>query len=234
MNLREQQYFHGVSVHKFEENSSFEQYRSVLRSIYDENLKDGFFFENKYAATKDLRPEAYKYDSSIVDVLISSGVHQKLIHLFGYEMFLCHAQVRISFNQNNFSYMPWHRDTYIYEDNKVVGPVPPMKKLIYYPKFDNIDNDCLMLAVGSHLKAKHNKQEDMDQLKKSQIASIGSSEDEFIIFNTECLHHALPPKSGKQMRVIYSFCPIGQLDHHENLDLHNEYVKRLNENLHSK
>ena len=234
MKVREQQYFYGASVHSFTSNESLRKYRSVLREIYDENLKDNFFFENKYQTTKDLRPNACEYDDSIIGVLLDSDIHQKMIDLFGYEMFLCHVQVRISFNQKEFSYMPWHRDTYIYEDNKVVGPVPPMKKVIYYPKFDGVDNNCLLLALGSHLKTKHIKSEDIGQLNDFPITSVKSSKDEFVIFNTECLHHALPPESEKQLRVIYSFCPRGQLDHHDDRTVYEKYVQRLNENIHNK
>ena len=221
-------------MHSFAKSESFEKYRSVLREIYDESLKDNYFFENKYQATKDLRPNACEYEDSIIDVLLDSDIHQKMIDLFGYELFLCHVQIRISFNQKDFSYMPWHRDTYIYEDNKVVGPVPPMKKVIYYPKFDGVDNNCLLLALGSHLKTKHIKNEDIGQLNDFSITSVKNSKDEFVIFNTECLHHALPPESEKQLRVIYSFCPVGQLDHHNNKTAYEKYVQRLNENIHNK
>jgi len=204
-----------------------------LRDVYDGNLKKDFYFENKYLATEDLRPEVYKYDDSVIGALIESGIHQKMIDLFGYELFLCHVQMRIAYNENDFSYMPWHRDTYLYEDEKVIGPIPPMKKVIYYPKFDDLENNCLMFALGSHLNAKHIKEEDLSQLNNCSIMKIKNSVDEYLILNTEALHHAVPPENERQMRVVYSFCPIGQLDHHGNLDLHNEYTKRLNENLHS-
>lgn len=234
MDAREQQYFHGVSIHKFDDTLQFSDFRDTLREIYEGSLRDGFYFENKYVATQDLRPNAYDYDDSIIDVLIEAGIHQKMIDIFGYEMFLCHAQVRISHNQDDFSYMPWHRDTYVYEDNKVVGPVPPMKKLIYYPKFDDTDNDCLMFALGSHLKIERTRQADFEQLNKTQILKMPNSVDDYIIFNTECMHHALPPRSDKQMRVIYSFCPVGQLDHHKDNSTYKKYMERLNESLHSK
>ena len=234
MDTKEQQYFYGVSLHNFSKGESFEKYRSVLREIYDERLKEGFFFEDKYHATKDLRPKACEYDDSIVDVLVDSGIHQKMIDLFGYEMYLCHAQIRISSNQQEFSYMPWHRDTYIYEDGKVVGPTPPMKKIIYYPKFDDVDNTCLLLALGSHLKTKHIKSEDIQQLNHLPITNIKNSTDQFVIFNTECLHHAVPPESKKQLRVIYSFCPVGQLDHHDDKTAYEKYMRRLDEDIYNK
>ena len=48
VNAKEQQYFYGASVHSFVNSESFKKYRSVLREIYDESLKNNFFFENKY------------------------------------------------------------------------------------------------------------------------------------------------------------------------------------------
>ena len=234
MNAREQQYFHGVSIHEFDDTLQFSDFRNTLREIYEGSLKPGFCFENKYAATQDLRPNAYDYDDSILDVLIESGIHQKMIDIFGYEMFVCHAQIRISENQNDFSYMPWHRDTYVYEDNKIIGPVPPMKKLIYYPKFNDVDNDCLMFGLGTHLRTRTTRQADFAQLNEAQVLKIQNSVNNYTIFNTECMHHALPPTNGKQMRVIYSFCPIGQLNHHEDKGAYERYMEKLNESLHSK
>ena len=255
MNAREQQYFHGISTHKFDNTLQFSDFRNTLREIHEGSLRDGFYFEDKYEATQDLRPHAYDYDDSIIDVLIQDNIHQKMIDIFGYELFLCHVQIRISYkkdvrtapyydfylsswtripyNEDNLSYMPWHRDTYVDEDNKVVGPVPPMKKLIYYPKFNDVHNDCLMFALGSHLKTERTRQADVEQLHKAQILKMPNSVDDYVIFNTECMHHALPPTSDKQMRVIYSFCPIGQLEHHRDKGTYEKYMEKLNESLHS-
>ena len=234
MNIREEQYFLGISMHEFKAGDTFLRYRKILKDIYNGDLKENYYFENKYEATEDLRPEAYNYDDSVIDVLIESGVHKKMIDIFGYELFLSQVQIRISHHeyQNDLSYMPWHRDTYLYEDGKVIGNVPPVKKIIYYPKFDNIKNDCLMFAAGSHLNIKHNKQEDLAQLNTSPIIKVPASTNKFFIFNTDALHNAIPPQNERQARVVYSFCPIGQVDHHKNHDLHKTYLKRLDANLH--
>lgn len=224
-----QQYYHGITEHNFHHGPVFEKYRSVLKQIHDGHLKEDYFFKKKYETTEDLRPTAYNYDDSIIDILNQSNIHQKMIDLFGYELFLGHVQIRMCYPANplEFSYMPWHRDTYLYEGQEIIGPVPPMKKLIYYPRFDNKDNWNLAFALGSHLSMKFTKQEDLEQLESFKIYYAQSSINSFIILNTEALHHALPPENEKQLRIVYSFCPIGQIDWFENKSAYNEYVRRL-------
>ena len=227
MGITKEHYYSGISLHKFKPGPMFAKYRGVLREIYDCELREGYRFEKKYAATEDLRPQAYTYDKTILGALVEAGIHQKMIDIFGYELFPSHVQIRISYNQNEFSYMPWHRDSYMYEDGKQIGPCPPYKKVIYFPQFDNINNECMLFAPGTHLSVKNNRSEDVGQLDDCTILQLKSSVDEFVIFNTEALHHALPPPSGKQMRVIYSFCPKGQLNIEDKPALYNEYMSAI-------
>ena len=50
MNIREQQYFLGISTHEFKKGKVFSKYKETLKDIYDGNLKEGYYFENKYNA----------------------------------------------------------------------------------------------------------------------------------------------------------------------------------------
>ena len=85
----------------------------------------------------------------------------------------------------------------------------------------------MLFAPGTHLNVKNNQSEDIGQLEDCTILQLKNSVDEFVIFNTESLHHAIPPQSGKQMRVIYSFCPKGQLNELHKPDLYEEYISSI-------
>jgi len=51
------------------ETSTYKNYMNSLKSLYDESLKDGFSFQEKYPYSKDLRPLAFEYDESFIDIL---------------------------------------------------------------------------------------------------------------------------------------------------------------------
>ena len=226
-----QQYYAGFSLHKFQETKTFKKFNQCLEDIHHNKLKDGFVLKEKYHSTADLRPFAYKYDESIIDVLFESKVPDIFKRLLGHNMFLMLVQIRQSYYQKEKRpYMPWHRDTYFYERTGMVGKVPPIYKIIYYPKFSEAQkNPCLSLCVGSHMKIFPNSNDDYKQINKDNIVSVFNSKKDFVLFNTAAFHHTVPPedKNG-QLRIIYSFCHEHQLkedpDHSE---LHEIYKKKL-------
>ena len=50
--------------------STYKKYMHSLKDIYDENLKDSFLFQEKYPYSKDLRPLAFEYDDSFIEILL--------------------------------------------------------------------------------------------------------------------------------------------------------------------
>lgn len=231
--LAAQHYFNGVSVHQFAETETFKRFYECLKNIYNGNLKDGFTLEQKYSTTADLRPFAHKYDESMLDVLFEANVPTIFKKALGHDMFLLLTQVRQGYYQeDSVPYMPWHRDTHFYEGEKQSGKIPPVYKIIYYPKFTEEEGQrCLLFSVGSHLRVFRNKEVDIGQLKYYDVSSVSSSERDFILFNTSGLHHTVPPKDPNgQVRIIYSFCHEHQLKEEPNFhDLHGLYKKKLRE-----
>jgi hypothetical protein len=103
-------------------------------------------------------------------------------------------------------------------DDELIGCIPPAHKIIFYPIIPNTQKrDCLALIKGSHICTFQNQPKhqfvlpgcssfDAEIMKISNTSTYSSSEDEFLMFNTALLHHAIPSeKSEKNIRIIYSF-----------------------------
>ncbi len=232
--LAAQHYFNGVSVHQFAETETFKRFYECLKNIYNGNLKDGFTLEQKYSTTADLRPFAHKYDESMLDVLFEANVPTIFKKALGHDMFLLLTQVRQGYYQeDSVPYMPWHRDTHFYEGEKQSGKIPPVYKIIYYPKFFEYENnqECLLFCLGSHMKIFRNKNVDFEQVKPSNILPVLNSKRDFILFNTSAFHHTIPPKNKSgQLKIIYSFCHEHQLEEEPDYsDLQELYKKKLHD-----
>ena len=229
--LAAQQYFNGISLHQFPETTTFERFSNCLRDVYNNNLKAGFTLKQKYYSTADLRPFAYKYDESLLDILFETGIPDIFKKALGHNMFLSLIQIRQSYYYESASpYMPWHRDTYRYDEELPVGNIPPVYKIIYYPKFsENQSHQCLLFCVGSHMRVSRNKTSDYSQIEQSNVLSVLNSKKDFVLFNTAAFHHTVPPedKNG-QLRIIYSFCHEHQLkENPDHSELHEIYKKKL-------
>jgi len=214
----------GFTIKKFKNTDTLKTLKDSLFEIQNENLQDGFSLVEKYTNTKDLRPEAFEYNSSFIDILMENDIPELIQSHIGKELTLNHIQIRVSDLQPAQSYMPWHRDVYV-QDDELIGCMPPAHKIIFYPKEESLDSRaCIALAKGSHLCVFQNQKTeqfilpgfsvyDDEILKISNIATYSSSDDEFLMFNTGMLHHVIPGESKKRsVRIIYSFVEKHQFD----------------------
>mgnify|MGYP003147250270 CR=1 FL=1 len=185
--------------------STYNNFMNSLKNLYDENLKDGFVFQDKYPYSKDLRPLAFEYDDSFIDILFENGIDKYISDVIGVNMVLSHIQTRVAYPypDGKSSSQEWHRDTYVYDGN-FVGSFPPAIKLIFYPRFDNDTESVLACVPNSSLTMKYNRQDDMSQITNENTIEINNSNNQFIIFNTSMLHSTLPVRE-KNMRIIYNF-----------------------------
>ena len=132
---------------------------------------------------------------------------------------MSHVQIRIAypFQHQLQSYMPWHRDTHWY-GGQLHGNAPPIHKVIYYPNFENKSAPVLQVLPSSHLKIFEDQEQDYKQLSLNQdkVATIKSTNNKFVMFNTSLLHGTLPvqEKAG-DMRVIYNFVHEFQLENYK-------------------
>jgi|TARA_Y100000310_G_scaffold122315_1_gene120981 putative cell wall-binding protein len=216
--LAEQYYFNGYLTGKINPSPLYLKYISALYDIYNKKLKKGFFLKEKYPHSVDLRPEAYEYDDSIMDILFENNIPQLLNNVVGENLVLSHVQIRIAypFQSPIRSYMPWHRDTHWY-NGQLHGNAPPIHKIIYYPKFESESESVLQVLPKSHLKIFEDSQKDYEQLNnQDMIQTIKSSNHEYLLFNTSMFHSTLPvrEKAGN-LRVVYNFVREFQLDNYK-------------------
>ena len=224
-------YLNGCKTSKFKEGECLDQFNSTLKQIFDNDLREGYFLKSKYPFSKDLRPQAYDYDNSIVDILFESNIPDMIKDALGYDLYLAHIQIRISESlppgQEERSYMEWHRDTHFY-DGIMHGSAPPVHKLIYYPQLNKEEERPLAATPGSHLRVLPSVSEDYKQLNSNKILVKTTSMDEYLFFNTSLLHSPLSAHKNGTLRIIYNFCLEKQLSNYkEQSGLHKAYKKRM-------
>jgi hypothetical protein len=196
----------------FKENKNLSLLNQNLTCIYENKIKNNFFLKEKYKNTKDLRPTAFDYDKSFLDIIFDNNIHEQLDHITQKNMLLAHVQVRASKAGN--SYMPWHRD--VYSTNlKNVGMMPPAIKLIYYLPSENHENK-LELLQGSHRIAVNNLSEKTDFILPgfskfdNQLFAIchkyflKNNKFNYLLFDTSCAHSVCETKHDS-IRIIYTF-----------------------------
>ena len=231
MNDLENFYFNGYAIGQFKQDKTLDHFNNMLRQIFNGNIKESYSLKSKYPFSKDLRPQVYDYDSSILDILFENDIPGLIKNALGYDLCLAHIQLRIADpfpeGQKQRSYMEWHRDTHFY-NNKLSGNAPPIFKLIYYPELNEEEETPLMVAPGTHLRIFTDREQDYHQLHASRIKSVKTSMDKFLFFNTSLFHSTAPAHNNSTLRIIYSFCLHSQLSKYtEQTKLHDLYKKKL-------
>ena len=147
MRPSEEMYINGYIKSKFDKNQTLDKLLSTLSECYrGENLKEGFEFKTKYPNTFDLRPTVYEYDDVFMDILIDNQIDQLLYKATQKDLCLTHIQLRRALQGH--SYMDWHRDTY-FNNEKLIGPLPPSYKIIFYPLHGREPEPKLKILKGS-------------------------------------------------------------------------------------
>ena len=209
----EEFYFNNYYLGSFNTSGSvYTNYMNSLKEIYDSDLRDGFYFQEKYPHSLDLRKDAFSYDDSFIDILLENNVNDIISQLTCMNLSLSHIQVRKCFPypDGRSSSQEWHRDSYCY-DNSVVGFFPPPVKLIFYPVFDDTPEEVLGFVPRTSQSMKYNRSLDYAQIVPDSIKKIKNSNDRFFIFNVSMFHSTLPVRE-KNVRIIYNFLPKHLLD----------------------
>ncbi len=217
----------GYQIGAFVENSDRAALLAAIREIHAGNIKSGFNMQEKYRMSSDLKPNVYSYDRAFVDILFSNNIPKILKDVTGKDLFLAHIQLRISYPGGG-SYMSWHRDTHVY-GGKVVGNIPPVHKVIFYPTVDGVTDARLKVVPGSHRFVFGNKIIDFISALLGKKKTILASDGQYLLFNTELFHHVVPEHNPKgSFRLIYSFCEEDQLvNYATEMELIETYKKRL-------
>jgi hypothetical protein len=226
MDDKAEYYFKGYLLRRFKAGANLERLNRLFTDLADNGPRAPYSLKEKYAFSADLRPDVYKYDPVILDILFENGIHELVRNVTGVELHLAHIQLRISFPGE--SYMDWHRDTHFYA-GKIEGKAPPVHKVIFYPLADGASQLQLKVSPGSHLRMLGNRRLDVLQARLFKDEKIHSSESQFLLFNTSILHAVAAEKSKRgSFRIIYAFCREDQLaEFADQKDLHREYRERL-------
>ncbi len=204
MNIQQEYYLNGFVQKEFNKDETLERLLTIVREIHSGKLKEGFSLEEKYKHSKDLRPSVVAYDDVFIDILAKNNIAALLKEATGYDLFLHHFQLRISFPGE--SYMDWHRDTHIY-DKKIIGNIPPVHKLIFYPTVGGVSYPRLLTIKGSHRRQTDSNLLDHVQRRIMPKETIASSDSQFLVFDTSLLHAVVPEQLPQgSFRLIYSFC----------------------------
>ena len=227
--MRDEYYINGYMMGQL---TGHAQLLQALHRLMTAPVHSGYTWEQKYPNTFDLRPNAHAYDPCVIDTLFLSGVPALLNELIGPDMVLTHTQIRRSLPGP--SYMDWHRDTYVYDGNRV-GNFPPAHKVIFYPRFGGAPHPKLKLVPGSHRLAHQSHVADMRIIDGVEHVAYASSDDQFILFDTSMMHGVIPDvERAGSIRIIYSFLRVPQYTttlacnplHEEQFEL---YTRRLRE-----
>ena len=96
--------------------------------------------------TFDLKRNA-SLNKILIELLFDQDLLNKINTITGREYVLGDIVLRKSLNKK--SYMPWHRDTYIDSKGSLIGRVPPLLKIMFYPCLDGSPSHELTLLTGT-------------------------------------------------------------------------------------
>lgn len=166
-------------------------------------------FKQSYTNTFDLNADSNFLDE-IVKFAINENIPQIVNKITGLDYVLGDVVLRKSYN--NVSYMPWHRDTYLDKDKNLVGRIPPLVKVIFFPQFDEKASHEFSILEGSSRRVFKNYF--IDKLQKFfwKEKKIFQSNEKFIVFDSSCIHQAEPCDNlNGSFRLIYNFCEKSQI-----------------------
>jgi Rps23 Pro-64 3,4-dihydroxylase Tpa1-like proline 4-hydroxylase len=209
-NEQENFYFNGYVNIKLHDSLSFRDLKIFLRNADLIDLHSSQDWKEVYPETFDLKdPKKIEYDF-FLKFLFEGRIFEKIEKITGYEMVLGDFAIRKTYNED--SYMAMHRDTYLNKHGSLVGRIPPLFKLIFYPSLSAAPEAQLSVIPGSHLK--YNKNYILDKtysiLARKKI--IHSSDTSCLFFNSAIFHAVHPVKKvNGQFRCIFNFCLKSQI-----------------------
>jgi len=167
-------YFKGFTEIEIKKTIFFNNLLNEFRALQTKNLLDNSDFKQSYPNTYDLTIDA-KLNEKLIKFLIHQKIPQLINKITGRDYVLGDLVLRKSYENN--SYMPWHRDTYLDKEKYLVGRIPPLVKLIFYPKLEDTVNHELSILPGSSRRVFRNYYFDKLQKFFSKPAKIFQSND---------------------------------------------------------
>lgn len=224
-------FINGYTNEQFKKNESHRKLLACLKEIHQKPQRQGFKWQEKYKHTEDLTPRVYDYDDIFLDFLFDQNIPQFLNRITGFNLMLGDIALRRFYP--GISYMSWHRDTHFYNGRQPVGRMPSVFKIIVYPTLGDKSSVQLKVSPGSQHRIFRNKYIDRLQILLTPTASINSSDNQYLFFDSAMLHSVPSNVLQKKpaIRLFYNFCQESQLNQFaEHESLHKRYQQRLNSN----
>lgn len=182
-----------------------------LSEFQSMDLKKHKDFFTSYDDTYDLKKDA-NLNEDLIKFLFDQNIPSKIRALTGRDCVLGDLVLRKS--RNVKSYMPWHRDTYLDKNRKLVGRTPPLIKLIFYPQLESSCSHELTVLKGSSRRIFQNYYIDTLQRYFVKHTKIFQSNDKCILFDSSIIHSAIASSknSNGSFRLIFNFCDRNQVD----------------------
>lgn len=209
LKINERLHYHGFFLGVLKQSDSLRKVLEFSNSFLEGAPVDGFTLEEKYKDTLDVKPDVIYSQPYFVNILKENFILDIIEENIGIEYSLSAIQVRLAKD----SYMPWHRDSYMY-DGVCVGKTPPGYKMIIYPNREQ-SAPRLGLIPGSHLQQKYTPEQDTSQVFSESPIQIMSGNDRYVFFNTSLVHGTLDNDEEESVRIIYNFAKPNQMDEEE-------------------
>ena len=204
-------HFNGYSDIEIKHSDFFKSLLDELGVNNCADLGDHKDFKLSYENTYDLKIDS-NLNEKLVEFLFDQDIPRKIQNLTGREYVLGDLVLRKSLQEK--SYMSWHRDTYLDKHNNLVGRIPPLIKVIFYPKLEDSTSHELSLLKGSSKRVFKNYIFDKLQRFFFKETRIFQSNNSCIVIDSSIIHSANPStnKSKGSFRLIYNFCDKSQLE----------------------
>lgn len=206
-----QYYFDGFSKIPLSETPFFQGLLNELRKLHYSEISGHEDFSKSYDNTYDLQSQA-DLNARLVELLFDQGIPEAVSSLTGREYVLGDLVLRKSLAKK--SYMPWHRDTYLDRQGRVVGRTPPLVKVIIYPQLEAARSHELSVLRGTSKRVFRSHIIDKLQRVFTKQTKIFQSNQECIMFDSSILHSAIHSgaRENGSFRIIYNFCDQSQID----------------------
>ena len=130
-NKRNSLYFDGNCPIELNKSPLLENLLNKLEQLNNQNLETHVDFTSNYKETYDLKNQS-SLNELLIEFLFDQDIPNIINKISGREYVLGDLVLRKS--KQIKSYMPWHRDTYLDKNKELVGRVPPLLKIIFYPR----------------------------------------------------------------------------------------------------
>jgi ectoine hydroxylase-related dioxygenase (phytanoyl-CoA dioxygenase family) len=223
MSFSKKLYSDGFLNLSFNHEESLNLIHKTIKEMNSSEIKNNFFWEEKYQNTHDFRPSVFEYDDVFIDILVKNNIHNIINEATQKQLLLTHIQLRRVFPGP--SYMNWHRDTH-FKSGNVVSTCPPAYKIIFFPSLEESNDECLKILKGSHVCMNPSQTESEfispgfssfdHQILNSGLLPVVSaceSKSDFLFFDISCLHAAQASKKEEgSIRLVYLFMPEEQFN----------------------